>query len=78
MTKTLLLLTAALLAPLAAVAAAKDEPGRVPEEFRSVPVDRRPATPNPEGSWRGKVVRLTAYPAAEALRFEVVLSSAVD
>ena len=77
-TTTLLLLTAALFAPFSAAAAPNDEPSRVPEEFRSVPVDRRPATPNPEGSWRGRIARLTAYPAAEALRFEVVLSSAVD
>lgn len=59
-------------------APAKDDAGGVPDEFLSAPIGRRPTTRNPEGTWRGKVVRLTAYPAAEALRFEVVLSPALD
>ena len=65
-----------LLAP--GTASTKDDQGRVPEEFLSAPPGRRPTTRNPEGSWRGRVVRLTAYPAAEAPRFEVVLSPVVD
>lgn len=59
-------------------APAKDDQNRVPEEFLTAPTWRRPTTRNIEGTWRGKVVRVTAYPAAEALRFEVLLSPAVD
>lgn len=77
--KPILAALAASLALLASAPAfAKDDRTRVPEEFLSAPAERRPATRNPEGTWRGRVVRLTAYPAAEALRFEVVLSSAID
>lgn len=62
----------AVLLLLAPVASAAD----APEEPAGASADRRPASLNPEGSWRGKVSRLTAYPAGEALRFEVVLSMA--
>lgn len=77
--KTILAVLAASLVVLASGKAfAADDQSRVPDEFLSATTGRRPSTRNPEGTWRGRVVRLTAYPAAEALRFEVVLSSAVD
>lgn len=75
---TAVLAAAPLLALASAPASSKDDPARVPEEFLSAPAGRRPTTRNPEGTWRGRVVRLTAYPAAEAPRFEIVISSAVD
>ncbi|TBR21943.1 hypothetical protein EPO15_08990 [bacterium] len=72
------LAAASLILLFSGPASTKDDASRVPDEFLSAPMGRRPATRNPEGSWRGRVVRLTAYPAAEAPRFEVVLSPAVD
>ena len=75
---TAFLAAAPLLALVSVPASSKDDQARVPEEFLSAPAGRRPTTRNPEGTWRGRVVRLTAYPAAESPRFEVVISSAVD
>ncbi|TPW20476.1 MAG: hypothetical protein FD126_1645 [Elusimicrobia bacterium] len=74
----LAVLAASLVLLASGQASAKDDQSRVPEEFLSAPAGRRPTTRNPEGTWRGRVVRLTAYPAAEAPRFEIVISSAVD
>lgn len=74
----IILAAASCLLAASGPASTKDDQGRVPEEFLSAPVGRRPTTRNPEGSWRGKVVRVTAYPAAEAPRFELVLSPVVD
>lgn len=72
-------LTAALFFLLASgPASTKDDQGRAPEEPLGAPAGRRPTTRNPETTWRGRVVRLTTYPASDASRFEVVLSPAVD
>lgn len=62
----------------AALLIASSSQAAMPEEAGGASVERILPSQNPESSWRGKVTRLTAYPAGEGLRFEVVLSPALN
>ena len=62
----------------AALLVASPSSAAVPEETGGAPVERIAPSQNPENSWRGKITRLTAYPAGEGLRFELVLSPALN